>query len=135
MKAYRDELKSSSKYRWTDRIIMSVSRTNNFGMSWWKPTKIIFLLTLVFYTLMLPLFSNQIDYVPPSSINDIFTTIKTWWMNFDVFWQLFNPTRKFTSVYGNINSSLLQFLDLFHKVVLGIFVFQIIKGFRRLNSK
>lgn len=136
MKAYRDELKSTGKYKWTENwVIMGVSRTNNFGMSWSKPTAIIFLLTLAFYTLMLPLFSNQIDYITPSSFNDVLTTIKSWWTNFDVFWQLLNPTRKFSSVYGNIDSGLLQFLDLIHRIILGIFIFQIIKGFRRLNSK
>lgn len=138
MKAYRDELKSSGKYKWTENwVIMAVSRTNNFGMSWLKPVGIIFLLTLVFYTLMLPLFSDEIDYVRPNSLKDVFITFRSWCDNFNVFWQLFNPARKFSTVYGKYaaNSGWLQFFDLFHRIILGIFIFQIIKGFRRLNTK
>lgn len=138
MKAYRNELKSSGKYIGSENwVIMGVSRTNNFGMSWLKPVGFIFLLTLVFYTLMLPLFSDEIDYTPPNNFNDVIITCKSWWENFDAFWQLFNPARKFSAVYGEkvTHNGWLQFFDLFHRIVLGIFIFQIIKGFRRLNSK
>ena len=137
MKAYRDELYSKDGYKWSeDWAIMGISKTNNFGMSWWKPTWIIFLITLLFYTIMLPLFSEYKTYssISPYCISN-YNSINNWLTNFDVFWQLFNPTRKFSSVYGNVDSGLLHFFDLLQRVILGIFIFQIIKGFRKLNSK
>lgn len=138
MKAYRDELKSVGKYNWTENwVIMGVNRTNNFGMSWLKPTRIIFLITIVFYLITLPMFSTEINYTLATSWKDVSNTFSECYNNSNVLWQLFNPTRRFSSVYGDINvvNGLLQFLDLIHRVILGVFIFQIIKGFRRLNLK
>lgn len=136
MEAYRNELKTSGKnYKCSDKVIMTVSRTNNFGLSWWKPTWIIFLITLGFYLIMLPIFSTELNYTFPSSLKDVGNTFSEWINNLDVFWQLFNPARKFTSVYGEINSGWLQFLDLIQRIILGVFIYQIIKGFRRLTTK
>ncbi|UKM65466.1 hypothetical protein GSB9_02035 [Flavobacteriaceae bacterium GSB9] len=136
MQAYRNELKEyGENYKWTDKVIMTVSRTNNYGLSWWKPLWIISLITLGFYVIMLPIFSDQINYTMAKSMDDISLTLSEVWNNFNVFWQMFNPARKFSSTYGEIDSSWLQFLDLFHRVILGIFIYQIIKGFRRLSSK
>ncbi|TGV03395.1 hypothetical protein [Flavivirga rizhaonensis] len=136
MEAYRNELKSSGKdYKPSDKIIMTVSQTNNFGLSWWKPTWIIFLITIGFYLVMLPIFSTKINYTLASSWQDVSSTLSEWFNNLDVFWQLFNPVRKFSSTYGEIDSGWLQFLDLFHRIILGVFIYQIIRGFRKLTNK
>ncbi len=135
MRAYRNELKKRGRYSCPDRVIMCVSMSNNYGLSWWKPTWIIALITFAFYLLMLPLFSNNINYTPACSFEEVKITFMEVWNNFHVFWQLFNPTRKFSNVYGAINSAWLHFLDLFQRLLLGIFIFQIIKGFRRFVSK
>ena len=37
--------KLGKKYSCWDRIIMTVNQTNNYGLSWWKPTWIIFFIT------------------------------------------------------------------------------------------
>lgn len=136
MQAFRNELKSQGKkYKCADRIIMTVNRLNNYGLSWEKPTLIIFFITLVFYMLMLPIFSEEIYYTPASSIDELMLTFSEFWDKSYVFWQMFNPTRRFSATYGGINSAWLHFLDLFHRLILGIFIFQIIKGFRRFVSK
>lgn len=133
MQAYRNELKNSgNNYKPSDKVIMIVSRTNNFGLSWWKPTWIIILITLGFYNIMLPIFSTEIDYVIAGDLEDVKNTFSEFYSNFDVFWQLFNPTRKFSTTYGAIDSAWLQFLDLAQRIILGIFIYQIIKGFRKL---
>ncbi|WP_147676289.1 hypothetical protein [Algibacter pacificus] len=135
MEAYRSELKSGENYSIEDKLIMTVSRTNNFGLSWGKPTCVIFIITLGFYILMLPLFSSSINYSIASNLEEVKLTFSEIYNNFGVFWQLFNPTRKFSSTFGEIDNGFLYFLDLFQRIVLGVFIFQIIKGFRRLTSK
>lgn len=136
MQAYRNELNTKgNKYSLSDRAIMSVNMSNNYGLSWLKPTWIILLITLGFYVIMLPLFSNIISYNPVGGLADVSSVLREFWDNFDVFWQMFNPARKFSSTYSEIDSGLLQFLDLFHRIILGVFIYQIIKGFRRLSSK
>ena len=136
MEAYRNELKNSGKtYRWTDKLIMAVNRSNNYGLSWWKPTWIIFFITLGFYLIMLPAFSNQIDYTLAKSWEEVVYFFREIFNNLDVFWQMFNPARKFSSTFGQIENGWLQFLDLIHRIILGVFIYQIIRGFRRLSSK
>lgn len=136
MQAYRNELRTKGKkYSRPDRTIMTVNMSNNYGLSWWKPTWIVFLITLGFYLIMLPIFSTEVDYTYAKSWADVGNTFCAWINSLDVFWQLFNPARKFSSVYGPVDSGLLHFLDLFHRIILGVFIYQIIKGFRRLGSK
>jgi hypothetical protein len=136
MRAFRHELKAKGKnYNWKDRLIMTVNMSNNYGLSWWKPTWIVFFITLGFYAIMLPIFSAKISYYPLSSFNDLNISLLEFWNNFEVFWQMFNPARKFSSTYGQIESGWLQFLDLIHRLILGVFIFQIIRGFRRFNLK
>lgn len=139
MRAYRNELvasaKEGGKYKLSDKAIMTVNQTNNYGLSWWKPVWIICLLTLVFYIIELPLFSKEINYTLAKSWEDVGVTFCVFWNNFNVFWQMFNPARKFSSIYGENIIAFLYFLDFLHRLILGIFIFQIIKAFRRFASK
>tara|TARA_R110000744_G_scaffold377581_1_gene492724 strand:+ start:1702 stop:3441 length:1740 start_codon:yes stop_codon:yes gene_type:complete len=136
MKSYRKELKFQGKdYKMSDRVIMSVNMSNDYGLSWLKPAVIILCITLIFYTFMLPLFSEDLNYTLAKNRGEINNTFSQWFNNFNVFWQLFNPVRKFSTVYGEIESSWLQFFDLIHRIILGILIYQIIKGFRRFASK
>ena len=95
----------------------------------------IFLITLGFYIFMLPIFSTKINYFPAKSIDEFIITLIEFWNNGDIFWQMFNPARRVSLVYGENQNGCLYFLDFFHRLILGIFIFQIIKAFRRLASK
>lgn len=136
MKAYRKELKLKGKdYKWSDRAIMSVNKSNDYGLNWIKPVIIILCITLIFYTIMLPLFSEDLNYTFAKNWSEVQNTFSQWFNNFDVFWQMFNPARKFSTVFGEIESSWLQFFDLIHRIILGILIFQTIKGFRKFVTK
>jgi len=136
MKAYRTELKQSgNKYSYQDRIIMTVNQSNNYGINWIKPTLITLLITLFFYSIMLPLFSSNLNYSMAQNLEDVANSFSEWSTNFNVYWQMFNPARKFSIVFGEVQSGWLQFLDLFHRIILGVMIFQIIKGFRKLAAK
>lgn len=136
MKAYRKELKLKGKdYKWSDRAIMSVNKSNDYGLTWIKPAIIILCVTLIFYTIMLPLFSKDLNYTFAKNWSEVQNTFSQWFNNFDVFWQMFNPARKFSTVFGEIESSWLQFFDLIHRIILGILIFQTIKGFRKFVTK
>ena len=135
MKAFRNELKKGDNYSLNDRIIMSLNWTNNYGLAWLKPLVIIFIITFLFYALTLPMFSPKLNYTLAKNSNEVLLTLDELYNNFHVFWQMFNPTRRFSVVYGNINNGFLQFLDLIHRVLLGIFIYQIIRGFRKFVMK
>ena len=135
MRAHREELKSSNNYGLNDKLIMTVNRTNNYGLDWFKPLWIIALITLGFYLIELPLFSDKLQYSIAPSAEDLEMTWNELYANFRVYWQMFNPARKFESVYGENRSAFLYFLDLFHRLILGVFIFQIIRAFRKFSGK
>lgn len=135
MKAYASELKQGDKYSIWDRAIMVVNKSNDFGLNWIKPLVILVSITVLFYTVMLPLFSPKLKYTLANNWQEVSNTFSEWYENFEVFWQLFNPARKFSTVYGKVESGWLQFLDLLHRVILGILIYQTIKGFRKLANK
>lgn len=130
--AYRKQLKIAKGKSRGDKIIMWVSQSNDFGLNWLKPAKIVFFATLFLYIILLPVISNQIEY--GISLTDWSTTLSAFTSNSKSFWLLFNPIRKIDDVYGQNISGLIYFLDLLHKIFLGVMIFQIIKAFRKYVS-
>jgi hypothetical protein len=130
LRSYRNELKLSDKYPWTERIIMLVNQSNNYGLSWWKPVWIIFLITLGFYILLLPIFSD-LTYCLCTTQICFEDTWNIFFSELDVFFQLFNPVRKFDSVYPKVSTDLMYLYDMIQRIILGVFIYQIIKAFRK----
>ncbi|WP_026838200.1 hypothetical protein [Gillisia sp. JM1] len=130
LRSYRNELKLSDKYPLSERMVMMVNQSNDYGLNWWKPVWIIFLITLGFYIIFLPIFSELAYCFCPTMVC-FSNTGTTFLSNFDVFFQLFNPVRKFDSVYGAVSSDIMYLYDLLHRIVLGVFIFQIIRAFRK----
>ena len=135
MRAHRAELKSSDNYGSNDKLIMTVNMTNNYGIDWFKPLWIVALITLGFYLIELPLFSDKLQYCYATSWEEVKMTWLECIGHFKVYWQIFNPARKFESVYGEDRSAFLYLLDLLHRLILGIFIFQIIRAFRKFSGK
>lgn len=132
MSSYRNELKNSKNYKWTDRIVMSVSLSNDYGLNWGKPFLIILGVTIIVYLIILPSISDTIDYTIAKNCADINNTSNEIINNSKVFWQLFNPIRQVKLTFGdNVESGWIYFLDLMHRIFLGIMIFQIIKAFRK----
>lgn len=133
--AFRGELKNSKKYNWTDRIVMSVSQSNDYGLNWGKPVLIVLGITLLLYLILLPYLSDKIAYSISFKIEDCENTWNAFSSNLNVFWQLFNPIRQIKVTYGkNVTSGWIYFIDLFHRIFLGIMIFQIVKAFRKFVS-
>jgi hypothetical protein len=133
---YRKELLKSGNYSLGDRIIMLVNMTNNYGLSWTKATGIILVITLFFYLLLSVLISPNFLFKFSCDYEDIVSTLKYFWENNNLFVQLLNPTRRFSVVYGTENiNNLVYWLDILHRIVLSIFIFQIIKAFRKFVLK
>lgn len=130
--AFRGELKNSQKYKLADRVIMLVSRSNDYGLNWGKPVLIVLLVTLLLYLILLPYLSDKIAYSISFKIEDCENTWNAFSSNLSVFWQLFNPIRQIKVTYGeNVISGWIYFIDLFHRIFLGIMIFQIVKAFRK----
>jgi len=135
MRAYRDELKKSGNYGLSDRIVMTISQSNDFGLNWLKPFGWILLITVAAYMISLPMFSDIMVY----ECNADFVSLQIFSdeaiSNLPTLAQMLNPVRKFSSTYGENTSTALYFLDLLHRAILGILIFQLIRAFRRLSNK
>lgn len=129
--AYRYELKNSKNYKLSDRIIMSVSWSNSFGLNWIRPVVIVIGITLLIYIILLPCISSKITYTISLTRENFENTWVAFFHNLKFFWQLFNPIRKMNDICGKADSGWIYFLDLIHRIFLGIMIFQIIKAFRK----
>ena len=137
MKALRDELEASGKLKpWhQDWWIMFFNWFNDFGLNWGKAAGSIVGLNVVFYLLTIPLFTKELCYSCSTEFS-----ISAYWNalcdNHLVFAELFNPVRRFASVY-NVEEVSFGFpvLDLLHRVFLGILIFQLIRAFRKYVGK
>jgi len=130
LKAFNDELKVSNKSDWKDNLVMKVASTNDFGLNWWKPTIILIVVTMSTYISILPLISNEISYCV--DLNNFEKTIKVFGDNFDFFVKMFNPIRDLQlNGLEKYEINIFKVIDLFHRVFVGIMVFQIIRAFRK----
>lgn len=135
LSAFRDEQKNSGNYNWADRVIMSVSQANDFGLNWSKPAKIVFWVTLLLYIALVPYLSDKISYEIALCPEDFKRAWQAFLSESGVFWQLFNPVRQMKATYGDdVSSGWIYFFDLIHRIFLGIMIFQIVKAFRKFVS-
>lgn len=135
LSAFRDEQKNSGNYDWADRVIMSVSQANDYGLNWKKPAKIVFGVTFLLYIALVPYLSGKISYEIALCPEDFKRAWEAFLSESGVFWQLFNPVRQMKATYGNdVISGWIYFFDLIHRIFLGIMIFQIVKAFRKFVS-
>ena len=136
MQSFSNELKYSPNIlKWEDKLIMLLNTTNNYGLSWWKPTKIILLITFLIYLIILPITVDNLEFGFPRTYVEGNGALYAVWNNLNIFWQMFNPARRISIVYGDNISGAVYFLDMIHRLILGIFIYQIIRAFRKFVSK
>lgn len=136
MKAYRDELKNSAKYTFGDKLIMVVSRSNSHGLDWVKPIGIIILITLFVYLLLVVVVSDKISISPSCLKEDWIYTINLFFQYSTALPQLFNPVRRLKDLFPNDELSFIVYLvDTLHRIILSIFIFQIVVAFRKFFNK
>lgn len=100
LECLRDEFKNSKNYKYGERLIMTVSQSNDYGLNWLKPVGIVILITLLVYVLILPGISDQILFSTSFNIDDIQHTWNVLLINLKTFWFLFNPVRNFELTFG-----------------------------------
>ncbi len=135
MRTLRNEKKASNNYGFSDRLIMITNMTNNYGMNWLKPLSILILGTIFYYCLIIPILSNKLSYGLCFNTESWSLTLEEFFKGKEVLFQLFNPARRFDLVYGENRSDWLYLWDAFHRLFLGILIFQIIRAFRKYYVK
>lgn len=129
MKVYKASLRKNRKASQNDKWILWISQSNNFGLSWLKPTWILLLITFFSYILLVASARLYFNF-QSGSVYTFFDVV--FYENFAVFFQLFNPTRDLSKLFPNITlSAWVHFLDISHRLIFGFFIFQIASGFRK----
>ena len=92
--------------------------TNNFGLNWWKPIKLLLLLSFLTYFLLL--LSLNTDSIAP------------YWKMYFVF---LNPAHSVEFIAENKWSGYTYFIDFAFRIVQGLLIYQTIVAFRKFTKK
>lgn len=113
-----------------DRFTLWLSQTNDFGLSWRKPTKLLLWSILISYPLLI--ISVKLSWSPDFSYMGVNKTINVLYNEISFLPQLFNPTRDLSKIFPTQTSPFLaHFFDILQKLVFGFFAVQIASGFRK----
>ncbi|MBT1687388.1 hypothetical protein [Dawidia soli] len=134
LKALEQELSFTRKFLFEDRLILLLSKTNRYGLSWTVAFSWVFGLTIAFYIPMALLASKGISWLPPYSITAAFKSLcSVLWDHIGIFLQMFNPAHSPTSLLDNkTNLSPWYFLlDGIHRIVAAFLIVQLVSAFRK----
>lgn len=92
--------------------------TNNFGLNWWQPVKLILLLTGMFYLLLLLSLNTSVAF-------DL-------WKHVFVF---INPAHSVEFIAKNHWTGKSYFIDFTYRVLEGLLIYQTIVAFRKFTKK
>jgi hypothetical protein len=133
MELYHFKTEFSEKGFWNkNRLILWSSQTNNFGTDWWKPVVWLFWITIIFYILIAELIHFKDLKQITCLCTDINLLLKPLLDEIKFLPELFSPIRTWSKNYPNgLIGFLVSTLDVFHRIVLAFFIFQIISAFRK----
>jgi hypothetical protein len=93
-------------------------RTNNFGLSFWKPLCLLLLLSIVFYFFVLCSFLDGYN--------------SNYWRN---IFEFLNPTHKVLFINEYHWSGWSYFWDFLFRIIEGLLIYQTIQAFRKYSKK
>lgn len=122
----------------SDRFILFLALTNNFGLSWWKATWLFLIISFVLYIPIALLTSPELEPWSISlAIPDIVNSLRVIFGHSLAYWpQLLNPVHELSTIVG-LDLKLppsIHFLDFLYRIVDSFFIFQIIVAFRKYHK-
>lgn len=131
MEAYFRALQITKKRHNIDRLILFLGKSNDHGVNWSRPLKILLILTACFYIVLF--YAASPNYVFGYGELNIKQFISDLWEYKKVIPQMFNPTHSVEKIFpeGFYISGYLMTFDLLYKIVFSYLVFQSISAFRK----
>lgn len=123
------------KFGSSDRIILTLGSTNDFGQNWVKA--VWFLLGFAFFFYCMIVLSIHTTLSLSLKYEDWKFCLSKLWEDFGLFPQLLNPTIPISKMVENVEKlpKKTYFFDFFHKIVLSFFIYQVIIAFRKYSGK
>ena len=111
-------------YNWNDKWTLLFALTNTFGLNWFKPLVLIFVLITANYFALL---SAQFGNTPiESGFYDCFT-----WSD---YFQLYNPAHRTSQLsFGENVRPWASFWDFFSKILSAFLIYQLVAAFRKFR--
>ncbi|MBB5439394.1 hypothetical protein HDC92_003087 [Pedobacter sp. AK017] len=124
--------------RLSEYLILVSSQTNNFGQSWLKAFKLLILASFVCYMILAFLVTKRLDRSHfLSTWPEIYYNLKVFFYYEVKIWLIvLNPAHYLKDIDENIKglSFWVYFADMFSRIVVSYFIFQVISAFRKFNK-
>ncbi len=133
MKAYNKVLCLTKGMFNLERIILFLSRTNEYGQNWWRPIWLAALITFIFYIPIVIGIDPQLSLVHTTHAEENHSLFELFWRWHGIYPQLLNPVHSLERMV--INPAAIHpstwWLDYGHRIIMAFFIFQTISAFRK----
>lgn len=130
MKAHRKFLILTKGVLNSNRIILMLSSTNDFGLNWIKALILCIITMGTFYVVLLVQTDPDLGFNLNKSYMDL--TLKKLSGNFNIFFQILNPIHDVKRVFDGMQiNNWTYFFDYFSRIAMSFFIFQIVSAFRK----
>lgn len=137
MHYYKKSVAVNRPIRWSEYLILISSMSNDFGQSWLRALLGLFIFSIISFLPVAFFSSKHLDYNHfldsiddiPANINAIRDNLKMWAI-------LVNPAHRTKDLNDNIDEfpSVLYLFDLFSRIGISYFLFQMISAFRKFSK-
>lgn len=137
MKYFRKELRAGNSWwkrlRNLDLFILFLSRSNSYGLNFFKPISWLIGISLVLFLWILISLDYSLSYIPNLSFESIRFTLQKIYDNLGKYVQLLNPTASLKVIFDDnpILNGWSHFFHLWFKIAVAYFTFQIVSAFRK----
>lgn len=138
MRQYNYMMSYQKPKNYVEYLIMVLSRTNDFGQNWIKAVVFLLVFSFIFYLPIGFLASSKLDYDNfARNWDDIQLSLQAMFHDNLKMWLVsLNPTHRVKDFSEKIDNypSLIYLFDLLSRVVVSVFIFQVVSAFRKLSK-
>ncbi len=132
LKAFKKMLSCWSETSLNDRLILILSETNDFGLSWLRPLWLLLVITLIFYLLIVVSISSTLKFAPATNTDELATTLVLFLENSSILIQMLNPAHNLSHMFSkNELTTSTYWLDGIHRIIAAFLLVQIVSAFRK----
>lgn len=116
-----------------DRFVLLIGQTNDYGNNWIKPLAILGVLSFIIYIPIALLSSPELDHSISLHAEDLQHSLRIIAQDIRYWFQLLNPAHSLDRMMPGAEklSWTVYLLDLFDRIVVSLFIYQVIIAFRK----
>lgn len=138
MYAFREEMKQHypKTKKWGNRFILWVSQSNDFGLDFGKPLRLIFFTAIICYCFIVVGVSDKLSFALGNGCEDITLTFSEFRHYLKGLFKMINPLYDLNSAFNidpkiKVVSSWVGLIDMCYRIILSYLLFQMVSAFRK----